>query len=475
MTSEHRLERLVADALLASAPVAAPSLVPDILEAARKVRRRPRWLALMTERPMRRHPDILVGSPVARTATAMLVAAIVIVMGAGALVAGGIVLKPDFGLVVQPSDPLVEATPPGPVSSESPAEPSPAPRAGLVAYNVESRKTGCPQTLGVRCGLTSAWLSNADGSGARRLFPDDNASRLVLGWSGDGSQLLYSIEDSGLVLTTAATGSVLHRFPNDALCAYPSGTKTYSPATKPGLCTGADGFALSPDASRVAFVRSSGNDANSTIVAILDIPSGNVTELDATRTINGSQRCWESPSCEGLNDMPRWSPDGTRLVFARQSMSPEPGSSWTSSAVLVIDADGTNLRRLTPEGTSAHDPSWSPDRTTVLFVMTEMLVNSDHTSVTGMRTDVYTVRSDGTDLRRLTDDGLSYLPRWTADGHVTFARGTATWLVDSNGTGLTKLGSSFADLTAAGCMACRHPLATGESRAQNLAFWQPLP
>jgi hypothetical protein len=61
MTSEDRLERLIAEALRDSAPAAAPGLVPDILQAARKARRRPRWLAMLTERPMRRYPDVLVG------------------------------------------------------------------------------------------------------------------------------------------------------------------------------------------------------------------------------------------------------------------------------------------------------------------------------------------------------------------------------------------------------------------------------
>ena len=459
MTSEHRLERLVADTLQASARDATPALVPAILQAARKVRRRPRWLALMIERPMRRHPDVLVGSPTARTATVMLAAALVIVMGTVALVAGAIVPRPNLPVVVHPSDAVLQPTPFVPVASGGPTETTSPARAGLVAYNVESRKPGCQSALESMCRLTTAWLSNVDGSAARRLLPDDAVSGLVLGWSGDGMQLLYSVSDA-LVLTDA-TGSIRQRFARAALCAFP--------------CTGVDGFALSPDGSRVVFVRSYGNDDNSTVVAILDIASGNVTELDATRTTNQSDRCWESPSCEGQNDTPRWSPDGTRLVLARQLMSPEPGSAWTASAVLVVDANGTNLERLTPLGTYAIDPSWSPDGATVAFTMVEMVVNSDRTSVTDERTDIYAIGPDGTGLRRLTDDGVSYLPRWTADGRVTFARGAETWLVESNGAGLTKLGSSFADLTAAGCMACRHPLATGDSNAQSLAFWQPVP
>ena len=144
-------------------------------------------------------------------------------------------------------------------------------------------------------------------------------------------------------------------------------------------------------------------------IAILDLASREITELESTRTTNVSidEQCGLSTRCEGQNDTPRWSPDGTRLVFARQVMSPEPGSSWTSAAIYVVNVDGSNLRRLTPEGWYAFDPSWNADGSALVFVNAEMIVNDDRTSVTGQRTDVYTVSADGADMRRLTNDGAS--------------------------------------------------------------------
>jgi hypothetical protein len=464
MTSEQRLESLIADALREAAPVAAPGLVPDVLRAARTVRRRPRWLVMLTERPMGRHPDVLVGSPTARTAAAMLAATLLIVTATVALVAGGILPKPNLAVVVQPSvvepsNAVIQPTPSLAVATAAPTDPPQPARGGLIAYTIATQRPGCQRALQFQCRRTDVWVSNTDGSGAHRLFPADDHGGLVLGWSSDGTQLLSS-GSAGLALTDAI-GTVRQTIANEVLCTFP--------------CTGGDGLALSPDTSRIAFVRNYGNNQNSTVVAILDLASGKVTELAATRTTNGSQECWKSTRCQGMDEVAEWSPDGRRVLYARQTMSPESGSVWTTAAVMIIDADGTNLHRLTPAGTYSIDPSWSPDGATVAFTMVDPVANADHTSVNVDHTDVYTVRADGTGLLRLTTDGASSLPRWTRDGHVTFARGAQAWVMDSNGQSQTSIGSSFPELTAAGCIVCLDPLAATASFGQNLAFWQPIP
>jgi Tol biopolymer transport system component len=462
MTSEHRLESLVADALRSSAPNADPSLVPDILDAARKVRRRPRWLALLTERPMRRYPDVLVGSPTARTALAMLAAILMIAMGMLALVAGGILPKPNLAVVVQPSNAVIQRTPSLAVATAAPTDPRQSARGGLIAYAISvQRRPYCPGWRGEECRRSDVWVSNADGSGAYRLFPDDDHGGFVLGWSSDGTELLSSGSQGspGLVLTDA-TGSVRQTIDKNLLCPIP--------------CTGGFGVALSPDATRIAFVRNYGNDHGATVVAILDLANGKVTELDATRTTNPTQECAKSTRCQGLDQVEQWSPDGRRVLYARQTMSPEAGSPWTTGAVMVIDADGTYLERLTPKGMHAFAASWSGDGTTIAFVNDLTIMNAAGTEPTDEKYDVYKVRADGTGLLRLTDDGASFLPRWTQDGRITFARGQQTWVMASDGQGQTRIDSSFGDLTAAGCTVCMNPLSATPS-ALDLAFWQPLP
>ena len=270
-------------------------------------------------------------------------------------------------------------------------------------------------------------LLTTDGSDVRTLFAGDVAGGGLTGWLPDGSALL--LEGDGIRIVDPS-GSVLESFRHDELCHYP--------------CAGLESFSASPDGTRIAFVRAYPDVENSTVVAILNVATRQVTELESTRTTNVSsgEQCWLSTRCEGSNDTPRWSPDGTRLAFARQHMSPEPGSSWTSAAVYVVNVDGSDLRRLTPEGWYAFDPSWNADGSALVFVNAEMIVNDDRTSVTDKRTDVYTVSADGADVRRLTNDGSSARPAWTADGNLTYLRhagsGDATeyqnWIMGSDGS-----------------------------------------
>lgn len=89
MTTDDHFERLLADVLAGMAPSREPDrLIPEILRAARRVRRRPRWLALIKEPPMRISSRVAVGSPPIRRAVVVMLTAILVVLTAGAFVAG---------------------------------------------------------------------------------------------------------------------------------------------------------------------------------------------------------------------------------------------------------------------------------------------------------------------------------------------------------------------------------------------------
>ena len=403
----------------------------------------------------------------------MAAAALLVTMVVGAIAVGA-------GLVSLPTPvPSLVVAPSGAEPSPGEASPSasPTPPIGLVAYSateqLEGGQLNCTEGgPSSDCLVTHIWLSNADGSAAHTLQtnPDDYNFDQLIGWSPDGSGLLYQSGGSGNLVLADTDGAELRRWTQDELCVYP--------------CAGRD-VAFSPDGTRFAFVGAYGDVENSTVVAILDLASGQVTELESTRTTNVSiyEQCWISPSCEGMNDIPRWSPDGSRLVFARQVMSPEPGSAWTSAAVLVVNADGSGLHRVTPTGWYAIDASWSPDGSRLVFLNVEMIVNDDRTSVVGERTDIYTVLPDGSDLRRLTDDGISIQPNWTANGRLTFARSIGAadagefenWIMDADGGNQTRLGDSLAELTAAGCITCLYPLPRSQNEYLTDALWQPMP
>jgi len=76
--------------------------------------------------------------------------------------------------------------------------------------------------------------------------------------------------------------------------------------------------------------------------------------------------------------------------------------------IYVINADGTNLTRLTnDDDDDKYSPSWSPDVTNIAF--------SAKTSEDG-KYDIYIIDADGTNRKRLTYDGYSNCPSWSPDG-----------------------------------------------------------
>jgi Tol biopolymer transport system component len=72
-----------------------------------------------------------------------------------------------------------------------------------------------------------------------------------------------------------------------------------------------------------------------------------------------------------FNAQPRWSPDGSRIVFAAPGYidSPDPltDRDWDPE-IFVINSDGSGLRQLTHNRESDGVPTWSPDGTQIAFM-----------------------------------------------------------------------------------------------------------
>jgi parallel beta-helix repeat protein len=100
--NEIPLERQLEDLLADLAPSREPDrLVPEILRAARRERRRPRWLALIKEPPMRIHSRVAVGSPTARLAYLLILVLLTMVVATGAVVTGASLLPGSTIVVAQ--------------------------------------------------------------------------------------------------------------------------------------------------------------------------------------------------------------------------------------------------------------------------------------------------------------------------------------------------------------------------------------
>jgi dipeptidyl aminopeptidase/acylaminoacyl peptidase len=471
--THHEDEQLAA--WLADGPQHGPvDALEDALRTVRSTRQRPGWLVSVSGGTIAQQP----GATIMRYAILAVTLVALVGLLVGALINGGL-------LPPKPSLPALVDNTAGPSPTEPVPSPSQTPPAGLVAYTavteLEPGQGQCTEDDRSLCFESRIWVSNTDGSGAHRLLPNRFNGQQLLAWSSDGSRILYQgpnqdWRNGGDLMLTDPAGSERRRLMPDPQCSYP--------------CWSGAGGAWSPDGTRFAIVQQDANGVLGagpaevgTVIAIVDIASGQVTELETTRTTKPPpETCSVSTQCEGMNDTPRWSPDGSHLVFARQNMSPEPGSAWTSGAVYVVNPDGSDLRRVTPEGLNTWDASWSPNGSQLVFVNTVMVVNADHTSVTDMLYDIYTVRPNGEGLRRLTNDGISIQPSWTADGRLIFSRQIGgsdanqfeNWIMDADGANQTMLGTTLAQLTDAGCVACMYPLPQTENESLSEAFWQPV-
>lgn len=182
--------------------------------------------------------------------------------------------------------------------------------------------------------------------------------------------------------------------------------------------------AASPDGQHVAFIRTTrADEAGGDIYTV-----GIAAEAAPARALTAGQSA----------HAPEWSPDGSRIVFYT--------SGDESPGIYVIDADGSNLRLVVPaDGQFVADPTWSPDGNRIAFAAT----GSDQDDFW----DLYSVTLDGSGLQNLTrspsESELAPSWSWVAD-RIAFERRTeqgssAVFTMASDGTDVKQVTSGDAD------------------------------
>lgn len=150
-----------------------------------------------------------------------------------------------------------------------------------------------------------------------------------------------------------------------------------------------------PEQQRGRLVFERDVDGNTDVYA-MDVDGGNLVRLT------------DSPGWDGT---PRWSPDGTTIVFASERLG--------APAIFVMDADGTNVVSLTDGSSPSLMPAWSPDGSQIAFVSTQTY----QIQMQGGRQEVdagfelWVMDADGTNHVRVTGnpDDQSLYPTWAPD------------------------------------------------------------
>ena len=127
------------------------------------------------------------------------------------------------------------------------------------------------------------------------------------------------------------------------------------------------------------------------------------------------------PSADG-GEYPSWSPDGCRIVF---------NSNFTGDHVMyTIRPDGSDMVDLGEVG-EGWQVDWSPDGSSILFA-------SGRDQTASGYDDIYAMRPDGSDVRRLTEM-RAFAPAWSPDGeHIVFSA-IGLYVMEADGTGVTQL------------------------------------
>ena len=282
-------------------------------------------------------------------------------------------------------------TPPVPVTAGTSEAPAPTdefasatPTASVSALPVFAKQAGMIAFM--REGQT--WTACADLTHAKQLTSVAGHTSGFPVWSPDGSRIAIDTDrddpdtaDSVYVndvYTMNADGSDLHKLTDSKGV---SGDPAYSP----------DGKLIAFEADRGAGHAKQG-----------------IYVMNA-RDASGLRRVTTITDEASDDHAPRFSPDGSRLVFTRNVDD-------TTAALFVVDLDGSNLVRITPDTMRPGDAVWSPDGSQIVF---------EADTAQYPRGGAWLVEPDGTGLRSLTPqgtvpgvtDGFAD-PVWSPDGTV---------------------------------------------------------
>jgi tol-pal system beta propeller repeat protein TolB len=250
-------------------------------------------------------------------------------------------------------------------------------------------------------------IVNTDGTGFRRLTTDDTRQHYYPSLSPDGKSVVYAAFEKSKVFEiyelNLASGKATQLTNNLGSLSAPE---------------------ISPDGKSIIFSRTSIN-ATQTVIWMMGRKGADADKIsrstgwDPTWSPDGDSVLFVSDmdgavqlfasriNGKGLHRVGNltvggrgdWSPDGQWIV----AFGGDPGN----REIYLMTADGLNAQVISPPGGNAQDPSFSPDGQWIAFTASyDRLGNANGC-------EIYVIRIDGSDLRRLTtNDYCDSQPRW---------------------------------------------------------------
>ncbi|HEU5216148.1 MAG TPA: hypothetical protein VFU30_11460, partial [Gaiellaceae bacterium] len=250
---------------------------------------------------------------------------------------------------------LSRATPPG--------------RNGRIAYMVKDR-----------AGRYQVWVANPDLSGAKKLTHGRSDGGWAV-WSPNGKRLAFQSDYQG------GRANRLPKHSTNLFVMNPDGSNLKRLTDSTGVSGDA---AWSPNGRLIAFDSDRGSRRRFSAIYVMRATGGKLRRVTRPR--------------RPLSDYkPRFSPDGTHLLFVRAR-----GTAETAPAALFsVRLDGSDLHRLTSYLPRVDDSDWSPDGKQIVF----------EAYPHGPYGDIYVVPATGGRPVDLTPDSYGQAdPVWSPDG-----------------------------------------------------------